>query len=151
MRVNAQPAVFWVQPATLQFVLVGDIWSEKEHFVFQQSPGSFILLAVILVIVLARVVFVNSGGRGSGGGIAGMALCRKCGRAFPRSVLSPNLVTGKLVHCPHCGAWAILPAASQAELDLAAAREKGPETPAAPAVSQEEELRRRIEQSNYEQ
>ena len=46
---------------------------------FQQSPGSFILLAVILVIVLARVVFVNTGRRGSGGAMAGMAVCRNAG------------------------------------------------------------------------
>jgi hypothetical protein len=112
---------------------------------------SLIPTAIILVIVIAMVVFVNSGGRGRGGGVAGMAVCRKCGRAFPRSFLAPNLLTGKLVHCPHCGAWATLPAATQAELDLAMAREQEPERPAARAVSEEEELRRRIEQSKYEQ
>lgn len=107
---------------------------------------SLIPAGVILIIVVAMVIFRSS----SGGGIAGMAVCRKCGRAFPRPFMAPNLVTGKLVHCPHCGAWAVLPAASQAELDLARARERGPETPGVETVSEEEALRRRIEQSKYE-
>lgn len=115
----------------------------------QETLTSLIPAAIILVVVIARTIFVYGGRRGSGGGVAGMAVCRHCGRAFPRSFISPNLITGKLVRCPHCGAWAILPAASQAELDLARAREE-PEPPPAPAVSPEEERRRRIEQSKYE-
>jgi hypothetical protein len=107
---------------------------------------SLIPAAVILIIVVAMVIFRSR----SGGGFAGMAVCRKCGRAFPRPFMALNLMTGKLVHCPNCGAWAVLPAASQAELDLAAAREKGPETPGMEVVSEEEALRRRIEQSKYE-
>lgn len=108
---------------------------------------SLIPTAVILVAVVAMVIFRSR----SGGGMAGMAVCRKCGRAFPRPFVAPNLVAGKLVHCPHCGAWAILPAASQAEIDAARGREDAGEKPAAPALSEEEELRRRIEQSKYEQ
>jgi hypothetical protein len=116
----------------------------------QETFTDLIPVAIILVLVIARLIFVYGGRRGSGGGVAGMAVCRKCGRAFPRSLLSPNLIVGKLTHCPHCGALAILPAASQAELDLARARESAPEAPAAPTPSAEEELRRRIEQSKYE-
>lgn len=117
--------------------------------VSQETLTNLIPLAVILVLVLARIIFVNSSRRG-GGGAAGMAVCRKCGRAFPRSLLSPNLLLGKLEHCPHCGVWGILPAASQAELDLARTRESGSEMPNVPALSEEEALRRRIEQSKYE-
>lgn len=106
------------------------------------------VLGVVVVIVLARALFLNGGKMGP---IAGMAVCRKCGRAFARPFLAPNMVVGKLVRCPHCGAWVILPAASQAELEVAAAREQGPEAPAAPSLGQEDELRQRIERSKYEQ
>jgi hypothetical protein len=107
---------------------------------------SLIPAAVILVFVVAIVIYSSR----RGGGMAGMAVCRKCGRAFPRPFIAPNMLTGKLVKCPHCGAVAVLPAATQAELDLAREREKGPDAPPAAPLSPEEELRRRIEQSKYE-
>ena len=88
----------------------------------QQMLVSLIPIAVILLVVIVRVLFVRGGS--GGGSIAGMAVCRKCGHAFPRPFIAPNLVTGKLLHCPHCGAWAILPAASPAELELARSLEQ---------------------------
>ncbi len=112
----------------------------------EQAVVTVVILVIVVLILISQVVLV---GRGKGPA-AGMAVCRKCGRAFPRSFFGLNLLAGKLVRCPHCGAWAILPAASPAELELAEAREKGPaEQPAAP-LSPEEALRRRIEQSKYE-
>ena len=78
-----------------------------------------------------------------------------CGLPFARNVLDLNMLMGKLVRCPHCGKWAVLPAASPEE--LAACR--GPGAPdarrrdpaAEPArLSSEEQLRRRIEDSRYE-
>lgn len=107
---------------------------------------SLIPAGVILIVVVVMVIFRSR----SGGGMAGMAVCRKCGRAFPRPFIAPNLFMGKLVRCPYCGTMAVLPAASQAELDAARARERGPEQAGTPALSPEEELRRRIEQSKYE-
>ena len=93
----------------------------------QQMLVSLIPIAVILLVVIARVLFVHGGS--GGGSIAGMAVCRKCGHAFPRPFIAPNLVTGKLLHCPHCGAWAILPAASTAELELAKSLEQSQRVP----------------------
>jgi hypothetical protein len=112
---------------------------------------SLIPIAIILVLVIARVVFMNGGNRG-GGSIAGRAVCRRCGRAFDRPFLAPNLFLGKLLRCPHCGAWAVLPAASQAELDVADARDKPsqPEPTIASEPTDDDKLRRRIEQSKYE-
>ncbi len=108
-----------------------------------------ILAAVVVVIVVLQLVFV---GRGKGPA-AGMAVCRKCGQVFARSFFGLNLMTGKLVRCPNCGSWAVLPAASPAELDAARAREKGAkaDAPEVVALTPEEQLRRRIEQSKYEQ
>jgi hypothetical protein len=114
----------------------------------EQMVVTLVILAIVVVILVMQVVLV---GRGKGPA-AGMAVCRKCGRIFERSFFGLNLVTGKLVRCPQCGAWAILPAASPAELDAARAREpgSGPEVISAP-TGEREALRRRIEQSKYEQ
>ena len=65
------------------------------------------------------------------------------------------MVVGKLVRCPHCGKWAVLSAASPAELAAAEERERltlGGATAAAepPQLSPEERLRRRVENSKYE-
>ncbi len=113
----------------------------------EQVVVTLAIVAVVVVILVLQVALVSRGK----GPTAGMAVCRTCGRAFPRSFFGLNLMTGKLVRCPHCGAWKILPAASPAELDVARARESSATTGVAPAATPEEELRRRIEQSRYEQ
>ena len=107
---------------------------------------------VILALVIARRLFVAGGSRSSGGtyGLAGAAVCRKCGRAFARPFWAPNMLVGKLLRCPHCGAWAILPAALPAEIEVAEAVGREPEAEPAPALSAEDQLRRRIEESQYE-
>lgn len=112
----------------------------------QETLVGLIPLALIVAFVIARAVFMKD----KGGAYSGMAVCRKCGRAFPRPFLAPNLVTGKLVRCAHCGAWAVLPAASPAELDLARSREATMQAPIQPATSEQDALRRRIEESKYE-
>jgi DNA-directed RNA polymerase subunit RPC12/RpoP len=112
----------------------------------QETLLSLIPLALAILFIVARAMFLKE----SRGSYAGMAVCRKCGRAFPRPFFAPNLVTGKLVRCSHCGAWAILPAASPAELQVAQSLN---ETPAAPERVTGEEpgsLRRRLEESKYE-
>lgn len=125
-----------------------------------------IVVAVVLALSIGRRLFAGSGagtslppsaeGQPRRYGVAGGAVCRRCGLPFARSLMDPNLLVGKLTRCPHCGKWAVLPAASPAELSLAETRERqerdGAATPAAPgpAASAEEQLRRRIEDSKYE-
>jgi len=55
-------------------------------------------------------------------GVAGGAVCPRCGMPYSRSAFGPNLVVGKLERCPHCGKWAIVPRASKARLQEAEAR-----------------------------
>ena len=52
-------------------------------------------------------------------GIAGGAICPRCDLPFSRFFLSPNLVAGKLVRCPHCGKISIRARASQNQLQKA--------------------------------
>lgn len=121
---------------------------------FEDNLMGLVAVAVILLVVIGRRLFIASGSPRDGRptyGIAGAAVFRKCGRAFARPWWAPNMMVGKLQRCPHCGAWAILPAASAVEIEVAEAREGKPEPEeAAETLSAEEALRRRIDASQYE-
>ncbi len=118
------------------------------------------LLGIVLaaVVITAGLSMIGSGklkqlppGTPRTYGAAGGAICGRCGRPFPRHFFSPNVVFGKLERCPFCGKWAVvtgrsldqLRAAEAAELEDAAAGE------AAPVESEEERLRKQIEDSRY--
>lgn len=85
-------------------------------------------------------------------GLAGGAICRRCGRPFARHLWAPNLITGKLERCPYCGKWSIVGRASADALAAAEAAElaEGGEQPASP-LSEEERLRRELENSRYQE
>ncbi|HUF38822.1 MAG TPA: Ig-like domain-containing protein [Anaerolineales bacterium] len=84
-------------------------------------------------------------------GMAGGAVCKRCGMPFSRSILAPNLLLGKLARCPHCGKWGIVPRASAAELEAAEARlaVEG-KMEGAPAETEEEKRRRLLEESRFD-
>ena len=85
-------------------------------------------------------------------GTAGGAVCPRCGMPYSRHMLSPNLLAGKLERCPHCGKWAIAPRASPQALMEAEAmlREGSLESDTSPE-SEEEQLRRRLDESKYDE
>lgn len=85
-------------------------------------------------------------------GVAGGTICPKCKRPFSRNLLSPNLVIGKLERCPHCGKWSLARRASTAQLAAAEAAEleMASEGEQAPTLSEEERLRRDLEDSRYD-
>jgi hypothetical protein len=64
--------------------------------------------------------------------------------------LSPNLIVGKLVRCPHCGKWGILPRASSAELEAAEARLAQENQGTLEAPHEEQRLRRMLDESRFE-
>ena len=84
-------------------------------------------------------------------GVAGGAVCGRCGMPFSRHALSLNMLMGKLERCPHCGRWAIVPAASNAALQQAETRwradsQQGELKP----EGEDERLRTQIDESRYE-
>jgi hypothetical protein len=85
-------------------------------------------------------------------GLAGGAICSRCGRPFARHLWAPNMLLGKLERCPHCGKWGILQAASRAELAAAEAAElqeiATPEQ--ASAMSEHDPLQRDLEDSRFQ-
>jgi hypothetical protein len=66
-------------------------------------------------------------------------------------MLSPNLLVGKLERCPHCGKWALLPRASAEALRLAEERYAAEDEGTIQPLSEEEKLRRMIEDSRFEE
>ncbi len=86
-------------------------------------------------------------------GIAGGAICPKCHRPFARHIWSPNMLTGKLERCPHCGKWSVVRAepmdrlreAEQKELEAAQAEELPSE------LNDQESLRKELDASRYEE
>jgi hypothetical protein len=83
-------------------------------------------------------------------GVAGGAVCPKCGRPFARHFASPNLFLGKLERCPYCGKWSVVRAASREALAAAEAAEARAAQPSVPEPSPEEKLRRQIDESRYQ-
>ena len=70
---------------------------------------------------------------------------------FSRHFFSLNMVLGKLERCPHCGKWAIVPAASTSVLKQAEARwqadsQQGELKP----ESEADRVRQQIDESRYE-
>jgi hypothetical protein len=83
-------------------------------------------------------------------GIAGGAICPKCGRPFALSFFSLNLVTRKLDRCPYCDKWSLVSRASREALAAAEVAEAEASKPAIPGPSPEEKLRQQIEESRYQ-
>lgn len=85
-------------------------------------------------------------------GSAGGAVCPRCTFPYPRHLLSPNLVLGKLERCPHCGKVALVGRASPADLEAAERRlEEDHDHGRRPIERDEErELNRLLEESRFE-
>ena len=82
----------------------------------------------------------------------GGAICRKCDRPFSRHIYGLNLVTHKYDRCPYCGKWSLVRRASKGELDAAEAAEIEASQAGAftPEVSEEDQLRKQLDDSRYE-
>jgi hypothetical protein len=130
-------------------------------------PSYVILGIVALLVVVFRVIPLlrqSSGGAGDARpagsyGLAGAAVCSRCGLPFSRSLMGINLVIGKLERCPHCGKWQVASVAGREALAAAEARLKAGAADAEgtrgagvgeTSLSAEERLRRQIEESKYE-
>ena len=82
-------------------------------------------------------------------GPAGGAVCPRCELPLSRSVLSLNLLVGKLVNCPHCGKTSILARASSIELKEAETRYANKDKQDNTQVGKHD-LRKQLEDSRFE-
>ncbi len=83
-------------------------------------------------------------------GAAGGAVCPRCTFPYARSLWAPNMLVGKLQICPHCGKWAIVRAASSAELGAAEARLTSEGSATVEAPSEGERLKKLLDDSRFE-
>jgi hypothetical protein len=129
-----------------------------------QSVGGIILPILVIVLVAiglsVGVPLIFSRGKKESlppgaprnYGVHGGAICPKCSRPFSRHIYGLNLGTHKYDRCPYCGKWSLvrrashqeLAAAEAAEIEAAKAGEFQPE------ISEEEELRRDLEDSRFD-
>ena len=84
-------------------------------------------------------------------GVLGGAICPKCNRPFAIHIYGFNMLVGKYDRCPYCGKWSLVRHASIETLRAAEAAEL---VDAQGAVefsteSQEEELRKQLDDSRY--
>jgi hypothetical protein len=88
-------------------------------------------------------------------GIKGGTICPRCGRAYAIHFFSINLIGGVFDRCDYCGKWAFVRARSRAELDAAvraeaaAALASESSLPAVEGQSEEERLRKMLDESKY--
>jgi hypothetical protein len=110
--------------------------------------GAIAVSAIVPLVSLKRGKKIAPGASRSytfGGGI-----CPKCHRPFGFQLLSMNMIGGKLTPCPHCGKWSIIRRASLAELQAAERAELAGETSQVIETSDEEKLRKDLDDSKYQ-
>ena len=119
----------------------------------QQIIGPLLIGTAVLTILGVGVPLITGrrkefvlGKYGPAGGV----ICPRCGLPFSRSVMSPNLVAGKLVSCPHCGKLSILARASAARLQEAEDRFVSKDEPGL-VRSGEDDLRKQLDESRFEE
>lgn len=121
------------------------------------------ILGLVLAIVIIMYIFpllMNKGKRAylppgtpRNYGVMGGAICPKCRRPFAIHFLSFNIsFAGKFDYCPHCGKWSFVRRVSLEELRRAeqAELEDIAEGSQISGISEEEKLRKRLDDSRYQ-
>jgi hypothetical protein len=108
-----------------------------------------ILLSLVVTMLLGRgrVKFLTLGEERKynfGGGI-----CPKCNRPFALPLYSMNLGFSKFTRCPYCGKWSVVRRESLAKLREAEKAELGWGKADFKEETEEEKLRRNLEESKY--
>lgn len=109
--------------------------------------GGITLFATIIPLVMSR----KGQYKFKQYGLAGGAVCKRCQLPFSRNMFSPNMLFGKLERCPHCGKWAIVPAATPQALAEAEGRyTDGENNVALNTNAQAEKLKKALDDTRYE-
>ena len=108
--------------------------------------GALTVLGALAMALLGREKHFRVGQYGP----AGAAVCPRCWLPYSRNVLAPNLLVGKLQRCPHCGKWALVPAASEQELEEAENRYHKRGADEVDLPSQEDAYKKLLDESRFE-
>ena len=109
---------------------------------------AIVLVAITSMITGRRLAHLPPGTQRQyplGGGI-----CSRCKRPFAFNLLAMNLVGSKFVRCPYCGKWSLVRHASIDQLRAAEQAEVESATPQNAQVSEEDRLKRELEESKYQ-
>ncbi len=130
------------------FLSSDQAWGETQQLIGPLLIGVAVLtlLGIGLPLLFNREKNFVLGKYGPAGGV----VCPRCQLPFSRSMMSPNMVTGKLVRCPHCGKMSVLARASQDKLMAAEARFSNKDQPSAISTG-EGDLKKQIEDSRFEE
>jgi len=110
--------------------------------------GAMALSAVIPLLMGRKAKSLAAGTPRSysfGGGI-----CPKCERPFAFNLLTPHLLMAKIARCPFCGRWGLMQPASLQALRAAEQAELEAEKGQIPESSEEDKLRKAIDDSKYQ-
>jgi len=80
----------------------------------------------------------------------GGGICPKCKRPFGFQLLSMNMIVGKLTPCPHCGKWSVVKRATMSELHAAELAELDTEKVQIHDASDEEKIKKELDDSKYQ-
>ena len=136
----------------VEFVTAEAGWQVVQRIML---PMFAVVGVIILLVIVGPLVGDGKGKRrGEPGaprryGLAGGAICPKCGRPFALSFLSLNLITRKLERCPHCGKWSLVARAAREALAAAEAAEVEASRLGMPETRSEKWIQR-IEESRYQ-
>lgn len=133
---------------TKGFISSNQAWGETQQLIVPILIGTAVLtvLGIAVPLVFNQKKDFVLGKYGPAGGV----ICPRCELPFSRSVLSPNLVAGKLVRCPHCSKISIQARASRSRLEEAENRFNNLD-PTGVVQSAEENLSKLIDDSRFEE
>lgn len=139
---------------TANFVSADEGWQAASKIIIP-------LVAVVFGAILLSVIVPMLTGRGKREelplgaerkyGIHGGGICPKCKRPFVLHLWGLNLGFSKLDRCPYCGKWSVVRALSLAKLREAEQAELEQARGQVPEISEEERLKKELDDSKYQQ
>ena len=114
---------------------------------------------IIGILLLSFLLSISSGrkqaklppGTPRNYGFKGGTICPKCSRPFAFQFLALNMgLFHKVDRCPYCGRWGLVRRKSVEELRAAEAAELSGKQEFAPETSEEDRLRKDLEDSRYQ-
>ena len=110
-----------------------------------------VVLAAVIPVITGRKTIPLEPGTPRNYPLGG-AVCPKCQRPFAVHIYGLNLGLGKLDRCPYCGKWSVVRRESLQKLRAAeeAELERARETGSVPGMTEEEKLKKQLEDSKFQ-
>ena len=138
-----------------RFVTAAEGWQTAGKIAIPLFGIIFLLIALsygVPMILQRGKLAVLAPGTPRNYGMSGGAICPRCQRPFAMRLLALNIsLVGRFDRCPYCGKWSVLRPRPLVELRQAEAAEleNAGSGPAQPGLSEEERLRKELDDSRY--